>query len=235
MDNMEYASELYHYGIIGQKWGIRRYQNPDGSLTQAGRERYAKEFIKKYNDRENDPTGGWWKASDGVTVGKLISDKQYQDIRKANFEVEFSRQKLKEAEKQLLESKEWEDAVNKDYSRGLERLKKDDPDFYETYKNVLPKKYAADGKFIEDDTPFAIALEYSDTNYSGKMLREKLDKYSVEFQEALGNRSKVTSEAVNDILRSIGNKSILSLKKDVSWRDRVSLHQLLNEYSTITW
>lgn len=32
--------ELYHYGIKGQKWGIRRYQNPDGSLTEEGRRRY---------------------------------------------------------------------------------------------------------------------------------------------------------------------------------------------------
>lgn len=32
--------ELYHHGILGQKWGRRRYQNPDGSYTQAGRARY---------------------------------------------------------------------------------------------------------------------------------------------------------------------------------------------------
>lgn len=32
-------SELYHHGIKGQKWGIRRYQNPDGSLTPEGRKK----------------------------------------------------------------------------------------------------------------------------------------------------------------------------------------------------
>lgn len=33
--------ELYHYGIPGQKWGVRRFQNPDGSLTEAGLKRYS--------------------------------------------------------------------------------------------------------------------------------------------------------------------------------------------------
>lgn len=35
-----YTQELYHHGTKGQKWGVRRYQNADGSLTPEGKKRY---------------------------------------------------------------------------------------------------------------------------------------------------------------------------------------------------
>lgn len=43
----ENQNELRHHGIKGQKWGIRRFQNKDGSLTSAGKTRYAEESDKK--------------------------------------------------------------------------------------------------------------------------------------------------------------------------------------------
>lgn len=43
-------NELKHYGIEGMKWGMRRYQNEDGTLTPAGRKRYGREY-KKYIDK----------------------------------------------------------------------------------------------------------------------------------------------------------------------------------------
>lgn len=41
IDDLIGSEELYHHGIKGQKWGRRRYQNKDGSLTAEGRKRYA--------------------------------------------------------------------------------------------------------------------------------------------------------------------------------------------------
>lgn len=45
---------LAHHGVKGMKWGVRRYQNPDGSLTADGRKRQAKRYQKELNklDRE---------------------------------------------------------------------------------------------------------------------------------------------------------------------------------------
>lgn len=48
-------NELYHHGILGQRWGVRRFQNPDGSLTSAGEKRYGdlstgKQIERKLND-----------------------------------------------------------------------------------------------------------------------------------------------------------------------------------------
>lgn len=52
MDNDELKTDIFsedhleHHGILGQRWGYRRFQNPDGSLTEAGMKRYNRQTKK---------------------------------------------------------------------------------------------------------------------------------------------------------------------------------------------
>lgn len=59
MWNYAHTDELYHHGIKGQKWGVRRYQNADGSLTGAGKKRYGtNEKFEKFKE-----AGREWNAA----------------------------------------------------------------------------------------------------------------------------------------------------------------------------
>lgn len=74
---MQYANYLSHYGIKGQKWGVRRFQNADGSLTSAGKSRYVspdiktrKQLIGGYNKNISDAKKFHDKAEKANRQGK---------------------------------------------------------------------------------------------------------------------------------------------------------------------
>ena len=70
--------ELYHWGVKGMKWGVRRYQNKDGSLTDAGHRRYARDQRENAGKKKGEKVGAAdpnrWVREDLTRSSQLADD-----------------------------------------------------------------------------------------------------------------------------------------------------------------
>ena len=86
------SNYIKHHGIKGQKWGVRRFQNKDGTLTPAGKQKYGSKenFEKQYPEERKAATKAATKAV------KKASDKGVDAVKAAR-EVEAERTKKRQA------------------------------------------------------------------------------------------------------------------------------------------
>lgn len=80
------SNELTHHGIIGQKWGVRRFQNSDGSLTSRGRERYGVGEERGSTGDESKETSGKSKRS----ISEMSDDELNARINRLRMEMQYS-------------------------------------------------------------------------------------------------------------------------------------------------
>lgn len=238
MNEQEYY--LAHHGVKGMKWGVRRYQNPDGSLTNAGKKRLAKSIKKD-----------WEKPEPSITIGQKL----YKHREKVgNNEIT----RMVAAKKEVISAREkWTEALTsfqKKYDEWDAKRESLEDEFYndtdvmfsykvKAYKKLCEKYPQHKGEKLSKDNVWLMYEDWDQGDSSSfdmfckdRGLGDGPDFTSA--KEARKNYMNTCKTATNEILGSYGSTKV----KDIGYMSNLDISSLVSEamymktYSEIdTW
>lgn len=180
-------NELYHYGVRGMKWGVRRYQNADGTLTEAGKKHQRKQVV---NDVRDIMRNTYKPHNDPNRIGYFESKNRIKSIPEVSALSNAGELKSIKAEKDALE-------------KPLRKIVKD----FHNDKG-LEEKYLNKQKKID---PSAHGDEY--LHLYLKDIGFDYNEYSSKHGQLFDKYSATCKELTSGMLNKYGDKPLLSMNE----------------------
>ena len=200
MNAVEYTDFLTHHGIKNQKWGVRRYQNEDGSLTDAGKKRYRKmssekvrkelvKAIRKTRSEQSDWSNQW-----GVHTPIGEKTQKIVDLQ----------EKLDKEYRSSPEYKAWDKEYESlfgdsgKYTRAFESGKMSNDEYDKKYRELatkLPKNPA--NKYNSSSMYSSKGKEY--------LFKEFKDSGNAEWTKAYIQDLGFNKQAADELVKKLGN------------------------------
>lgn len=218
MDN----KELQHHGIIGMKWGVRRFQNKDGSLTPKGKKRYTSDdegsVVTKIKARAQARAVAKAKAK-AESDARDKAAAEAKEVAKAEAkarEVEEKRAKLLKSidakeiyeNRQLLTTQEINERLNRiDTERRLSEIAaKDVKSGYDRVNSILKFGKKANEVYEFTNTPMMKAIK--------KNLFGKKEGFSPDIDKVWRNRDNMSDEQLTKVLKRITTEKTIKKMLD---------------------
>lgn len=196
--------ELAHHGILGQKWGVRRFQNPDGSLTAEGRKRNQ---LKEQKLIRKTQTSSY---SSSFERANTLYQKN-KNIQTRSKELDSLEKEVKDLFDKKESFEENDQIIDAAYKRATELARKDPSysEFGKKYEEELIDWYMYDGNVFRDT-----AKEVLKDNKEYKEIKDQYNKKIKEYKQTC-------SEITNEIIGDMGNEKINGLGTDMNYRELV--------------